>query len=77
MMTPVAHNVKVSEDTVDEELKAVVRALHPQWSDEVLEQHIKGLHSARWIEAYRDIFRELEAKKTSFKKATCQVGGCD
>jgi len=67
-MTPLAHELKAPEDAVDEELKAAIRALHPQWSDEVLDQHIKGLHSAKWTEAYRDIFRELEAKMTSPKR---------
>ena len=64
-MTLLAQDLKAPEDTVDEELKAAIRALHPQWSDDVLEQHIKALHSAKWTEAYRDIFREPEAKMTS------------
>jgi len=67
-MTPLAHDLKAPEDTVDEELKAAIRALHPQWSDEVLDQHIKALHSAKWTEVYRDIFREPEAKTTSPKR---------
>jgi hypothetical protein len=66
-MTPVSHELEVSGDTVDEELKAVMKTVHPQWSDEILEKHIKGLHSAAWAEAYRDVFREPEAKMTSPK----------
>ena len=64
-MTLVAHDLEVSGDAVDEELKAVMKALHPQWPDEILEKHIKGLHSAAWAEAYRDVFREPEAKMSA------------
>lgn len=67
-MTPLAQDLKAPEDTVDEELKAAIRALHPQWSDEILDEHIKALHSAKWTEAYRDIFCEPQAKMTSPKR---------
>lgn len=66
-MTSGVRDRKASEDTVDKELKAAMRALHPQWSDEVLEECIKGLHSAEWAEAYRDIFHEPKAEMTSPK----------
>ncbi len=66
-MRTIAHNSEVSGEAVDEELKAVMRALHPRWSDEVLEQHIQALHSPEWAEAYRDIFREPKAKMTSLE----------
>jgi len=71
-MTPVAHDLEVSGDTVDEELKAVMKALHPQWSDEILEKHIEGLHSAAWAEAYRNVFRESEAKMTPPKRRSAK-----
>ena len=77
-MTSVAHGLKAFEKTVDKELKAAMRALHPEWSDEVLEQHIKGLHSAEWTQAYRDIFHEPDARMTSPKgqslKRTAGIG---
>jgi len=55
-MNSVALGLRASEKTVDKELKAAMRTLHPEWPDEVLEQHIKGLHSDEWTRAYRDIF---------------------
>ncbi len=77
-MTSVARDLKAFEDTVDKELKAAMRVLHPQWSDEVLEQHIKGLHSAEWTEAYRDVFHEPKAEMASPKgqslKRTAGIG---
>lgn len=53
------HDLKVLKGTSNRKLKVLIKARHPLWSDEIIEEEVKKLRSPEFAQWYRELFNSI------------------